>query len=151
MNIINTEIVNSESDVFWNELPARLAPMKPAKVLVIGTTEDPEARVQRMLDACKLTTEEYNLLFLAPGENVAWHKLTAFFQPSVVFLIGVMPAQLGVFSLFRLHEINRYCETVLLPTLSVAYLDQHESEKKHLWANSMKPLLLDRTMPKYFS
>lgn len=151
MNIINTEIVNSESDAFWNELPARLAPVKPAKVLVIGTTEDPEARVQRMLDACRLAPEEYNLVFLAPDEKVAWHRLKSFFQPSVVFLIGVLPSRLGVLSLFRLHEINRYDDVVLLPTLSVAYLDQHESEKKHLWSASMKPLLLDRTMPKYFS
>jgi len=151
MNIINTEIVNSEADVFWSEVPERYAHMKPAKVLVIACTDDAEPRVQRMLDACKLAPAEYNLLFLEPGENLAWHKLKAFFQPSVVFLIGIMPSQLGVSALFRLHAINRYDEVVLLPTLSVAYLDQHESEKKHLWSASMKPLLLDRTMLKYFS
>lgn len=151
MNIINTEIVNSAVDVFWGEVPERFASMKPASILVVASTDDAEPRVQRMLDACKLAPAEYNLLFLVPGENVAWHKLKAFFQPSVVFLIGIMPSQLGVSSLFRLHEINRYNEVVLLPTLSIAYLDQHESEKKHLWSASMKPLLLDRSMPKFFS
>lgn len=151
MNVINTDIVYSSCDVFWNELPERVTRLRPAKVLVIGTAEDAEPRVQRMLDACKLAPEEYNLVFLAPEERVSWHKLKAFFQPTVVFLIGVMPAQLGVLSLFRLHEINRYDDLVLLPTRSIAYLDQHESEKKHLWTNSMKPLLLDRSLPKYFS
>ncbi|MBX2907772.1 MAG: hypothetical protein KF744_17130 [Taibaiella sp.] len=151
MNVINTDIVYSSCDVFWNELPEQMAGLKPAKVLVIGTTEDAEPRVRRMLDACKLAPEEYNLVFLGPDEHVSWHKLKAFFQPAVVFLIGVLPSQLGVSSLFRLHDINRYDELVLLPTRSIAYLDQHESEKKHLWSNSMKPLLLDRSFPKYFS
>jgi len=150
MNIINTEIVNSVADAFWNEVPERFTSLKPASVLVIASTDDAAPRVQRMLDACKLAPEEYNLLFLAPDENLAWHKLKAFFQPSVVFLIGIMPSQLGVSALFRLHEINRYDEVVLLPTLSIAYLDQHESEKKHLWSASMKPLLLDRSMQHYF-
>ena len=149
MNIITSGIVQSIYDSFWNDLDENTRSLPPKPVLVIARHEDranPDAAAQlgKMLGACKLQADIYNIIYLAPGQAVAWHRLNDALQPGFVFLVGIAPAQLGISALFRLNEPNRYAEKIWLPTLSVMELDQHADVKKQLWSTGMKPIFVDQ-------
>lgn len=150
MNIINTEIVNSGNDVYWQGLPARFGSLPQRRLLTVVGAGNDAAMVQRMLDACKMDSDEHVTVSLEAGEQVAWHALRTAVQPSVVFLVGVAPSQLGVSALFKLHELNSFDDMIWLPAMPTAHLAQHDAERKQLWSQAMKPLLLDRAYPRYF-
>jgi hypothetical protein len=147
MNIIKSGIVSAEYDGFWDEATAVTRNLIVKPVLIIVNTYTPgsneEAQLGKMLGACGLTNEQYNIIQLDKDQQMAWHQLREMADPKVVFLIGVMPAQLGVSVLFQLNSANNFNDRIWLPTLSLAELEQYADIKKQLWVNGMKPVLVD--------
>ncbi len=147
MNIIASDILKSDNDVFWTELPVEISTLKPRPVLVLarkmeeGGTEF--IQLQKMLSAAKLSADQYNIVMMEAGQHVAWYRLREALQPAVVFIIGILPTQLGVSSLFQLHEPNRFDDTVWLPSVGISELEEHPALKKHLWTEGMKPIFID--------
>jgi hypothetical protein len=151
MNIIKTDVVSPANDVMWNDVDALIANCDSKPVLIVtndytdGSADD--VQLQKMLGACKLTGDKYNIIKLKDGQTAAWHKLHDRLKPGIVFLIGVLPAQLGISALFNLNSPNNFDGTIWLPTLSVSDLAKHDDMKKQLWVNGMKPLFVDRPLP----
>ncbi len=152
MNIINSDMVSPVYDVFWDEVSSVVKDAGPRNILILVNTFAPggneELQLRKMLDACKLPPEEYNIIQLESGRQVAWHQLRERLDPKVVFLIGILPAQLGISSLFMLNAPNRFNDRIWLATLSLAELEQNAEAKKQLWVNGMKPIFVDGLLHK---
>jgi DNA polymerase III psi subunit len=151
MNIIKTELVDAHFDVLWEDITTLTGNAMPKPVLVIvntyGTADGEEAQVKKMLDACKLLPEQYNILQMEYGQMVAWHQLRDRLQPEIIFLIGVLPAQLGISALFSMNYPNSFDGKTWLATVSIAELEKNAEVKKQLWQNGMQPTFIGRPLP----
>jgi len=148
MNIIKSDIINSEYDAFWEDISpvTKDAVQRPVLILVnqyeAGSTE--EVQLMKMLAACELTTEQYNLITLQQDDKAAWHQLREKLNPKFIFLIGILPSQLGISSMFRLNEPNNFNDRIWLPTLSINELEQYKETKKQLWVNGISPVFINK-------
>lgn len=146
LNIIKTEIIDPETDIFWNTSNTGDA-VTGGKPLIIslqylpGSADD--VQLKKILEACKLDTGTCNILQITPDEKVAWHVLKNKYAPTIVLLFGVHPQQLAIAALFRLNGINNFDSTTVIPTLSLPQLEQQPQAKKDLWVNALKPLFAD--------
>lgn len=145
MNIINTTVVKSTADVFWNGAPA-LSNMPPKPVLILSTPlvegSADDVRLQRMVKAMELPENSHNLVYLPEGDKMAWHAIREQLKPSFVFTLGVLPSQLGISALFRYCVANRYDNAIWLPAPSVIELGQNDELRKQLWENGMKTIFV---------
>ncbi len=147
-SLINTDIIDPGNDAFWvdNQLTRGLI---SGKELLVITSEyhnggPEEAQLIKMLGACNLTADQYNILMLAPGVKAAWHLIREQLQPKIVLLTGILPAQLGISALFILNAPNNFDGRIWLATLSLGELVQREDVRKDLWGNSLKLLFIDK-------
>ncbi len=144
--IINTEIIDTETDVFWynNSVSHETIATKNVLILTkkIGNQQEQE-QLDKILSACKLSADIYNIVQLDESEKRAWHQLKEAAHPSVVILFGVHPSTLGISALFRLNWLNNFDSVSWVPTLSLAELEQQPQAKKDLWTNALKPLFAD--------
>ncbi|MCB0697326.1 MAG: DNA polymerase III subunit psi [Chitinophagaceae bacterium] len=146
--ILNTEIIDTEIDIFWQNDHIAMPDMSPRKVLIVTTQHNEnsaeQAQLNKIINACKLTAEQYNIIQVATGKQVAWHQIKNTIQPENVLLFGVHPNQLGVSALFRLNSINHFDGAKWIPTLSLQELEQQPQAKKDLWSNALKPIFADQ-------
>lgn len=144
--IINTEIIDTETDVFWHDNSVSNE-SAPKNVLILSTKianqSTEQEQLNKILDACKLNGEMYNIVQLADDERKAWHRLKEATKPSVIILFGIHPSQLGISALFRLNGLNKFDNASWVPTLSLTELEQQPQAKKDLWANALKPIFAD--------
>ena len=149
MNIIKTDLVSAAHDVMWDDISGVVKDANQRPVLILvqayqqGSNEG--AQLVKMLEAAKLQPEQYNIIQLEKDKVVAWHQLRERLNPHIIFLIGILPIQLGISSLFRLNAPNHFNDRVWLPTLSLAELEQRADVKKQLWLDGMKPVFVDST------
>ncbi len=148
MDIINTDIILSAHDVFW-ETAQQAENLSRKPVLIISTPFMPGDAESAQLDGilkagCQLNESQYNIIYLKDSEQVAWHKLRDALQPKVVLLFNVMPSQLGIAALFRLSEINRFDDGYWVPTLSLAQVIEDKALKGNLWNNALKRLFVEK-------
>jgi len=149
INIIKSDIVLPQYDDLWDDVSPLLngATPKPILVLVNKFAENsPEpAQLQKMLDGCKLTAAQYNVVQLANGQYAAWHQLRTALKPKIVFMIGILPAQLGISAMFQINMPNRFSDCIWLPTLSLPELNRiGDDVKKPLWNNGMHPIFVSK-------
>lgn len=144
--IINTEIIDTETDVFWYNNSASHETISTKNVLIltrkIGNAQEQE-QLDKILSACKLNIDLYNIVHLDADEKTAWHQLKETAHPTVVIMFGVHPSSLGISALFRLNGLNNFDGATWIPTLSLAELEQQPQAKKDLWTNALKPLFAD--------
>lgn len=145
-DIFKSPVVDVSWDAFWEQLPGAVAQLVPKDTLVIslpfeqGSPE--EIQLTKMLGACKLTPDHYNVIQLAVGQKMAWNQLRDTIKPSKVLLLGIHPEQLGISALFVLHEINIFNNVQWTPTASLTLLQTNAALKQHLWANVFQKLYL---------
>ena len=148
MNIIKSDVINSNYDIYWNEVTSFVNNVEAKPVLIItdgcADGSDDDVQLRKMLVACKLTPDQYNIIRLNEGERVAWHKLREPLNPGFIFLVGVLPSRLGISSLFRLNEPNHFNDRLWLPTLPIRDLEMSLDIKKQLWSNGIKPMFVDK-------
>lgn len=148
MNIINTDIVNGDYDIFWN-MPAEIQDMEPRPVLVLtadyaaGSAEE-EQLTGILSSGCRLMSTNYNIIKFPADMKTAWHKLRDKLEPRVVLLFNIHPQQLGISALFRLNEINSFDNCYWAPTLSLTQMIQDKVLKGQIWNNALKPLFVDK-------
>lgn len=147
VQIINTPIVNPTTDDFWAPVDRFTKNNIPKPVMVITNTpqndEYGNGQLSKMLDACKIGGQ-CTILRLSDREQAAWHQLKQALQPGFVFLIGVLPQQLGISAMFRLHEPNNFDGCIWLPSIAISELEKFPDTKKALWMNGMKPVFIDK-------
>jgi len=146
--ILNTEIIDTETDIFWDNKPDITGDMQPKEVLIVSVIFDEgsaqETQLNKILEACKLNQDKYNIIQLPENAKVAWHQLKNTLQPEVVLVFGVHPRDLGISALFRLNSVNNFDGITVVPTLSLHNLEQEPQAKKDLWVNALKPLFADK-------
>jgi len=149
-NIINTNIINQDWDAFWlrtvdGESIIVKNLLVVSKPFIPGSAED--IQLQKMLQACKLTTNDYNLFQIDENQKVAWHKLRDKFKPTIVLLLGITPEDLGISALFKFNEACFFNETMWLATVSLQAMEQQPDLKVQLWNNGLKPIFVEKKYP----
>lgn len=147
--IIETDILSDEWNTFWDKLPETKGPLEPKKVLILsapfGANTSEATQLQKMMQACNIREDQYNVLQLNEGEDIAWHQLQFHLKPGVILLLGIQPSRLGVSALFRINEPNRYNECIWIPSLSLSELELNPEVKKQLWLQALKPVFVDKS------
>ncbi|MBL7713186.1 MAG: hypothetical protein JNL13_11995 [Chitinophagaceae bacterium] len=141
-DIFSTQVISADIDVFWQQVSDTALEAKNTLVISepYGPGSEEEQQLVKMLSACKLSPDKYTVVKLAPGENRAWFRLRPELQPSIVLLLGVHPAQLGISALMRPHDINPFDGARFVPTASLAELLTNAALKQHLWTNVFRVL-----------
>ncbi len=147
-DILHTPLVPRATDDLWT-LPDALQVSGTGKdVLVISQPyrqgSGDEIQLQKMLQACKLGPERYDIFFLDEGKLLSWHKLRDAMQPKYILLLGVLPEQLGISAMFRLYTPNGFNDCTWIPSISLAELENQAEAKKMLWQNALKPIFADQ-------
>lgn len=146
LNIINSKLVNSSFDAFWNEDAATAD--KTADTLIICTPYAPggseEQQLLKMLQACSLKPEDYVIVQLAEGQELSWHIIRDKVKATNIITLGITTQQLGISAMFRFNEPNRFNGCMFIPTLSLPELEKQTEVKKQLWLSSLKPVFVDK-------
>ncbi len=147
-HLINTSIINATHDALWQPEALSQRGLTPKQVLVITTStsenNDENQLLLKILDACKLTTEEYNHITLAKDETIAWHQLKEQLQVRSVILFAIEPQALGLSVHFMPHQTNRFSDCNWIYTTSLSEINQRQEIKAHLWNYGLKPVFIDK-------
>src|ERR1044072_8860646 len=91
--IIETDIISDEWNTFWDSLSETKGPLEPKKVLIVSVCDGPQSteatQLQRMMQACNLQEQQYNIIQLNDNEDVAWHQLQFHLKTALVILLGI--------------------------------------------------------------
>ncbi|HRO41498.1 MAG TPA: hypothetical protein PL009_01595 [Flavipsychrobacter sp.] len=146
-DVLKSDLITNDVDIFWT-LPQDISNLKPRAVFVAsasfakGSAE--ETQLIKMLHACQLTEEDYNIIQFQNDTQLAWHLLRDQLQVKSVILLGVNPQQLGVSAHFMPHQLSRFnnCNWILTETLET--LLSRTEIKGHLWNYGLKPAFVDK-------
>lgn len=146
-DIINSQIVSSEYDIFWTKADV-LSELSPRPVLVATLPFTPgsaeEEQLKKMLVACQLKETDYHLVHVAESFQIAWHRLRDEWQLKAVLLLGVSPTQLGVSAQLMPHQLSRFGNCTWIVTDNLTTLMQRPEIKAHLWNYGLKPAFVDK-------
>lgn len=146
-DIINSQIVSSEYDIFWSKADA-LSELSPRPVLVATSPFTPgsaeEEQLKKMLAACQLKESDYHLVPFDETTQIAWHWLRDEWHLKAVLLLGVGPTQLGVSAQLMPHQLSRFGNCTWIVTDSLTRLIQRPEIKTHLWNYGLKPAFVDK-------
>ena len=143
-DIFNTTIVHNTFDRNWEAIDHY--PLIPKDTLVLSTEYLPNSAEEqqpiKMLTACKLTAEQYQIVQINPDQILPWLHLRALSKASKVLLLGILPAQLGIQAMMNPHEVNHFDAVQWMPTFSLAQIASNDALKKHLWVNVFQKVYL---------
>lgn len=141
-DIFTTPVVNAATDYLWDDTAIALLPPKETLVVSINflPNSQEETLLLKMLGACNLQPEHYNLLLVNAGQYCSWQLLRNFTKPKNVLLFGIAPLQMGVSALMIPHQLNNFNGSVWMPTFALEQINTNEALKKHLWLNALKKL-----------
>ena len=144
MQLINSKIVPSAQNIFWDDLPESWRLLTPRKSLILTQPFQPGSpeheTLLKMLAACKLVPEQYHILQIEEQQQVAWHQLRNKLQPEFALILGVSPQTLGISALFRINEPNAFNDCTIIPSLSLSQLIQMQDVRTALWTQGLKPV-----------
>lgn len=146
--LINTQVISSKYDEFWNDVLEAVKQLQPRPVLVITTPfaagSAEETQLKKMMQACQLTEEDYNVIQHSSENAVAWHKLRDGLGVKSIVMLGVMPYELGVSAQFMPHQLSRFNDRNWIVTGTLEELTQRPEIKGHLWQYGLKPAFVDK-------
>ncbi len=143
-DIIQSDIVNTNIDAYWDalpdDLPATVKALVVTKPYTAGSAE--ETQLQKILQACKLDQADYYIHQLQ--QPAAWHQFRDRLAPKAVLLFGIYPQQLGVSAMFSLYYPNRFDNSIWIPSIAIDEMEKHPDTKKQLWVDGLKPVFVDK-------
>ena len=145
-DIINTPVVPNNWNQLWDHNDA-LQNLTPKPVLILSlpyqSATAEEIQLQKMMDACKLTADKYNIIQIK--ENQLFNINTAIpgLKAEKILLFGISPFQLGISAQFVLNTPNPFAGCVFIPALSLSVMEQQPEMKKQLWNNALKPVFVE--------
>jgi hypothetical protein len=147
-DIINTAIIDTAQDAFWQTLPLEVAQMqqKDTMIITVPMKAGEDAQLQKMMQACKLDVTDYNIVQVKESEPISWHQLRDALKPKVVILLGVLPQQLGISAALHMFAPNNFNECIWIAAPSLSQLEQQPDGKKQLWTSGLKPVFVDKTV-----
>lgn len=146
-DIINAQIISNEYDVFWSK-PEDVLQLSPRSVLVAslpfsqGSAE--AIQLKKILEACKLKEDDYNILQFNNDTQIAWHLLRDQLKIKSIILLGINPQQLGISAQLMPHQLSRFNNCNWVVTESLDILQQRPEIKTHLWNYGLKPAFVDK-------
>lgn len=147
-DIINTDIIDQQTDRFWDESTEKFAGLEPRPTLIISLPFLPgspeEVQLTRMLQACKLEAEDYNVLQLETSEFLAWHQVRDILKPVNIIVLGISLEQLGINILLMPHQVSRFNERSWVVTSSLPDIIGNPDIKNHVWQYGLKPVFIDK-------
>jgi len=147
-DIISSPVVNEEWNAFWEDISPLIKDMPVRDTLVISLpleASDPGMpQLRKMLQACNLAENDYNLLQVTEDQKIAWYQLREQLRPRQVITLGIGPQQLGLSVFFMPHQVNRFNDVSWLPTLDIPRLEQNPDIKKHYWSYGLKPVFIEK-------
>lgn len=148
MNIINTPVIPSDNDAFWEADERIMKDLSPNSVLVItspiSSNSEEENLLKKILEACKLNTQDYNLIQLNEKQKISWHLLRDKLEVKTIILFGIELSQLGVNVQLMPHQTNRFNNCNWIPTASLDFIIKQPEIKAHLWNYGLKPVFVDK-------
>ncbi len=142
LEILNTPIIHSSIDAFWETKKAIELTEKVAVVftrpIVSGSAD--ELLITKMMTACGLKTEQYSLITIAENDSLAWHIVKEKTKAKKVLLFGISPRALGISALLPLNQINNFDAAQWLCTTTLSEVESTKGLKQHLWQNVFKPM-----------
>ena len=97
MNIIKTDIVSAEYDIYWTDISFAVAEASQKSVLIIvadcAETSTEDLQLQKMLEASKLQNSQFIIVRLLNGQKISWHQLREKINPKIILTIvfGYLP------------------------------------------------------------
>ena len=146
--VLKTKIIPAYFDRYWEDGEDGLSGLGQRKVLLLVAEPTHDEMLQRLVVRCGLTAADYHILKVRDSVVPSWHKLKVFFNPSVVILLGVLPAQTGVSALFSYGVPNRFGDAVWIPGPSAADMEQKPELRKQLWDQALSPVFVAGTFGK---
>ena len=90
--IINSDIITTDTDIFWLDNEAMLSNTQPKQVLILSlkfaASSGEDEQLKKIIAACKLDETQYNLIQFSEIDEVSWHKLKSACHPKQVILFG---------------------------------------------------------------
>ncbi len=146
-DIIKSDIIKEEWNALWYDIAELIKDISIKPILILSSSyqkgSEEEVQLEKMLHACKLEPEQYNILQLQETQKIAWHKLHEQLKPSKILLLGIHPMQIGISALFQINELNHFSDCLIVPTLSLSELKKQESVRSQLWNNALKPMFIE--------
>ncbi|PZF71154.1 hypothetical protein [Taibaiella soli] len=147
-DIINTDIISETTNAYWEDISPLVNGRAPKDTLVLTTPYDPgsptESQMLKIMQACQLQSDQFNILSLSENQLVAWHQLRDYLKPKNVILFGITAEQLGIAIHFMPHQVNRFNDCSWIPTLTIEQLEMYPDIKKHFWNYGLKPVFIDK-------
>ncbi len=139
--------MRAEHDVFWtNEwLKTKSLSAKPVLFMTVrNEREEDTVLLQKIIEACRLQPELYQVVELDEKDRIAWHYLREELGIATLVLFGIEPAQLGVSAHLMPHQTNRFDQCNWIPTASMQQIAAQPELKAHLWNYGLKPVFIDK-------
>lgn len=145
-DIITTDVIPANWNTMWEENTTAMAlPNKPVLILTtsyIANTPE-EIQLQKMLGACKLQPEIYNLIKINDNQLININHLQQNNNIKIIFLLGISPSQLGISASFQLNYPNSFKDCIFIPALSLTIMEKEPALKLRLWNDALKPVFID--------
>lgn len=141
-NIFNTPLIPTQIEEWWKDKISNTALNKHASTLLISTTISENSaeydQIVKMMTACKLDNEQYNILQLKPEDKHSWHFIRDWYNPKYVILFGILPIQISIHTLMILNDENSFDSTLWLPTVDLKTLLTDAQTKQQIWTKVLK-------------
>ena len=147
-DIITTPIIPITNDIFWEDTKLKIKNLEKKSVLVCTTPftagSEEESLLLKILEACKLSKNDYNILQLEHNEKIAWHLLRDELGVKHLVLFGIEVEQLGVTVQLMQHQTNRFNNCNWIPTATLSAIIKQPEIKAHLWNYGLKPVFIEK-------
>lgn len=142
LEILNTPIIHSSIDAFWEKQKAIDLTEKVAVVFTrpIASGSADELLITKMMAACGLKTDQYVMITMVENDRLAWHFVKEKTKAKKVLLFGINPEALGISALLVMNQINNFDAAQWLCTTTLSEVESTKGLKQHLWQNVFKPM-----------
>ena len=143
VNILRSPVVPATADTDWLA-PQWLAAYHPAATVLMyqgKLSPAQETLAKRLLEqGCGLLPEAYTLVELPADTRLSWPLFKTYFQCKNVLLCGILPRQIGISALFAYNRPNHFDSATIIPTATLAEMDQQVAHKKQLFTAALQPV-----------
>jgi hypothetical protein len=145
-DIISTDIIPEKWNTIWEENDEVNA-LGNRPILIITLRYKPgseeSVQLQKIVEACKIKEEQYNLLTIGENQVISINYLFAKCKPETVLFLGIQPIQLGISAQFALNKPNKFNNSIFIPALSLSDMEQQPQMKARLWNDALKPIFIE--------
>lgn len=96
--------------------------------------EDDMTLLTGILTACQLSVADVAIVNFSKNENLNYEQLKKIFNPTLLIMFGISPAELSFPLQFPKYQLQKYDNRSFLYSASLKTLTEEKDEKKQLWS-----------------